>query len=217
MTATPYVPAAGRSWLTAFYDTGVALTMREPRWRPQLVEAALDELPDGGTVIDIGAGTGAISLALAARRPDANVIAIDGDPSVLDRARAKAGADCVTWTLGDATELPISDATADRVTCSLLLHHLTTASKLAALRDAHRALRPNGRLHIAEWGAPTGPATSAAFALLQRLDGHETTADHRAGRLPELIEEAGFSDATISSRVPTVWGSLELLTAHRSG
>lgn len=103
--------------------------------RPQLVEAALDGLPDVGTVIDIGAGTGAISLALAARRPDAHVIAIDGDHAVLDRAPAKAGADRVAWTLGGATELPISDATADRVTCSLLLHHLTTASELAAQRN----------------------------------------------------------------------------------
>ena len=214
-TPDRYVPAAGRAWLTGVYDTGVALTMREARWRPVLTEATVTDVIDGGTIVDVGAGTGTLSLALAARRPDVHVIAVDGDPAVLDRARAKPGADTVAWTQGDATSLPVSDGSVDRVTCSLVLHHLTTPAKLAALRESHRVLRVGGRLHVADWGAPTDRTMSAAFGVLQFLDGKETTADHRAGRLHQLVEQAGFTDLRVDLRLRTVWGSLELLTAEK--
>ena len=59
-----YVPAAGRAGLTALYDPVMALTMREQRWRPRLVAATLAGLPRGGTVIDVGAGTGALLVGL---------------------------------------------------------------------------------------------------------------------------------------------------------
>lgn len=216
MTAADrYVPAAGRTWLTGVYDMGVALTMREPLWRPVLTEEAVADLPDGGVIVDVGAGTGTQSLALAARRRDARVIAVDGDPAVLDRARVKPGADTVEWTHGKGTSLPVADASVDRVTCSLMLHHLTSDAKLTALRESHRILVPGGRLHVADWGAPTDRTMSAAFTLLELLDGKPTTADHRAGRLPGLIEQAGFTELRVTSRVRTVWGSLELLTAKR--
>jgi ribosomal protein L11 methylase PrmA len=77
---THYVPALGLAAFTGFYDTVLALMMRERRWRPRLCERIAAHVPRGGRIVDVGAGTGTLAIAVAARRPDAQVIAVDGDP-----------------------------------------------------------------------------------------------------------------------------------------
>lgn len=59
-----YVPAAGRQAFTAFYDPAMAATMREHAWRPPLAKRVLAGLPKGGTVIDVGPGTGTFAIKL---------------------------------------------------------------------------------------------------------------------------------------------------------
>ncbi|CAN5765562.1 peptide chain release factor N(5)-glutamine methyltransferase [soil metagenome] len=53
-----------------------------------LVERALDRLPQGGTIVDVGTGSGAIALAIKQERPDARVWATDDSSDALDYARA---------------------------------------------------------------------------------------------------------------------------------
>ena len=208
-----YVPAAGRAGLTRLYDPVMALTMREGTWRPALLEAVSADLPDGGTVIDVGAGTGTFVAALVRARSDARVVGVDGDEEALAIGRAKAPGASFARGLADA--LPIGDGGADVVTMSLLLHHLGTEAKGAALREAHRALRPGGALHVADWGRPSDPLMRTAFLGLQLLDGFPNTRDHAAGRLAELIERAGFAPVRTSHRLRTGFGTLELLSAKR--
>jgi ubiquinone/menaquinone biosynthesis C-methylase UbiE len=209
-----FVPAAGYAPLTRFYDPFMALTMRESRWRPALVARAVAALPERGTAVDIGAGTGAVTLRLARARPDATIIAVDPDATALDIARAKRGADAVDWREGRADAMPMEEGSADVVVMSLVLHHLAPAAKRAALAEARRVLRPGGSLLVADWGAPRGPLPRAGFALVRMLDGFDGTRDHGAGLLPARIAEAGLTTPRVWKRLPTVWGTLELLEAH---
>jgi ubiquinone/menaquinone biosynthesis C-methylase UbiE len=190
--------------------------MRERRWRFQMLDRVDGDLPRGGVAADLGCGTGTFAIALAARRPDASVIGVDGDAEILGLARAKEGAGGVDWRQGLAQELPLEDGAADLLTTSLVLHHLMPEDKTAALAEAARVLKPGGRLHVADWGRPHDPLLSGAFFVAQAIDGFARTADHRAGRLPEFFGAAGFGSIERYGRLRTGFGSLDLWRAENA-
>lgn len=109
-----------------------------------------------GRVADIGCGPGAMTLALLARSPDAQVDAVDGEPMMLDAARRRltaAGLDAqVEFRLGDLDSLELAEAAYDLVWVGSVVHHLpdqqSGVDRLAAL------LRPGGRLALGEGGLP---------------------------------------------------------------
>jgi ubiquinone/menaquinone biosynthesis C-methylase UbiE len=212
-----YVTALGIPALTRFYDSIIALTMRERLFRGKLTAQVLAGLPASGRIADVGAGTGTLAIGLAAAVPAAEVVAVDGDPQVLSIAAAKAGARAVEWKQGLASELPLAGESCDRVVMSLLLHHLDADGKRAALAEARRVLRPDGSLHIADWGKPQDPVMRAGLFTLAVFDGFDGIRDHAAGRLPRFVEGAGFAAPRRHDRLRTAWGSLELLSAGCPG
>jgi ubiquinone/menaquinone biosynthesis C-methylase UbiE len=207
------VPAAGLQALTRFYDPLLALTMREGAWRPPLVEQVLAGAP--ASVLDLGCGTGTLTVELARRAAAVRVVGVDGDREVLTRARAKAGPRTdIEFVEAMAQSLPFQDATFDRVVSSLVFHHLVPSLKHAALTEALRVLAPGGRLHLADFGRPHDPLMRIAFrAGVQALDGMENTRDHADGRLPEIVQAGGFRNVRVTARVRTALGTVELIAA----
>lgn len=205
-----YVPAAGRESLTRFYDLGIRLTMREGQWRPLLARAAVEGKPS--LIADVGCGTGTLTIAIAAKT-SATVVGIDGDPAILELARRKQGADRVDWREGLAGALPFADDSVDCLVTTLVLHHLPRETKIVALDEMKRVLRPGGTLLLADWGKAHGPGMRAAFFALQCLDGFTNTADNVAGLLPDYVSDASFTGVDRIKRLRTVFGSFEILRA----
>src|SRR5207245_144437 len=87
--AERYVPVAGRAWLTGIYDPAMALTMRERSFRSALIAAVLSD-PQPSVVLDVGCGTGTLTVQLAEADPTVQVLGVDGDEAVLARAAQKA-------------------------------------------------------------------------------------------------------------------------------
>ncbi len=107
---------------------------------------------DTRTVVDIGAGTGTGTMALARRFPAAELIAIDSSAFMLERLRATAGAQGLT----DRLRLVQADldvawpevGEVDVVWAALSLHHVADPDRV--LRDVHGALNPGGVLAVVE-------------------------------------------------------------------
>lgn len=212
-----YVTAAGRSGLSSLYDPAMALTMRERTWRPVVVDAVIAD-PRPRRVLDVGVGTGTQAVEIARRAPLIETIGVDGDPKILARAAKKTsehGAD-IELIEGRAEKLPLPDDSTDVVVMTLILHHLDSESKRAALAEARRVLRHGGRLVVADWGKPLDPLSRGLFLLLQVLDGFATTNPHAAGEIPRVIERCGFANVRRAGRWRTAWGTLELLIGENS-
>lgn len=214
-TEPRYIPATRWRIFTRLYDPVLALAMRERRFRGLMGQRVSADLPTQGTGVDVGCGTGTFAIALASQRADAKVLGVDGDSEILALARDKPRANAVEWHQGLAQELPLDDQSADLVTMSLVLHHLLPEEKREALAEVGRVLKPGGRLHVADWGRPGDPLMSGLFFVAQAIDGFDRTRDHRAGRLPEFITEAGFGPAERYGFFRTAFGSLDLLRAGK--
>lgn len=110
----------------------------------QALPALLDE---GWTVGDLGCGTGQVACALAPFV--ARVIAVDRSGEMLQAARRRVrDLPSVEVKRGELEALPIADEELDAATLLLVLHHLPDPG--AALAEAARALKPGGRLVIAD-------------------------------------------------------------------
>lgn len=148
------------------------------------------------TIVDLGAGTGTGTVALAHRFPDASIVALDASESMLDRVRAKArelGLDGrVRAELADVdTHWPDTGAP-DLVWTVSTLHHLADPERV--LRDVHAAMAPGGVLVAVEMDdQPRFLTDSAGTALEDRTRAVMAHAGWNAH--PDygpVLERAGF-------------------------
>lgn len=110
------------------------------------------ELSAGETVVDLGCGAGFDALLAAAMvGPRGLVIGVDMTPAMLKKARRNArdlGCTNIEFREGFLEDLPVADATADVVISNGVFN--LCPDKEAALAEAHRVLKPGGRLQAAD-------------------------------------------------------------------
>jgi ubiquinone/menaquinone biosynthesis C-methylase UbiE len=145
----------------------------------------------GQVVVDLGAGPGFFTLP-AARMVGVGgrVYAVDVEPLMLEVCRQRAeeaGLTGIETVHSGETQVPLPDATADRVMIAFVLHEADDVAAL--LREAARLLRPGGEILVAEWlkaeGTPGPPLDHrigeddlAGFAAQAGLEPVPT--DHRS-------------------------------------
>jgi len=150
----------------------------DQRWRKVAVKLAGVKPTD--RIVDVACGTGDLTLKFAAALMAANntgssrwpilpprdqLLGIDFTFEMLPLARRKArehrsdrvpsAGEMVHWLCGDATALPLPDASADVVSIAFGIRNVNNPA--AAVREFRRILRPGGRLIILEFSLPTNP------------------------------------------------------------
>lgn len=199
-----FVPALGSHRLTPLYRPLSALTT--PLIKRFL---GLADVRPGMSVLDLGCGVGTLALLVARAQPTARVVGLEVDQTVLDIARRRiktAGAD-IELRLSTIEDADFAPASFDRILTTFVLHHLSTEDKLSALREAGRILRPDGELHVADFGPPHNLRMRLASLPLARL-GNDRTAANLSGRLPALMGEAGFMTVAEKGHYMTPLGTV---------
>lgn len=212
---TDFVPALRFRALTRFYDTTVRFTTRERRVKQYLLDAAA--ITPGALVLDLGCGTGTLSIWIKQQCPDARVVGLDADREILEIARRKAkrAAVDIEFLEANAADIPMQDCSVDCLVSSLFFHHLPPEMKRKVLAEVLRVLRNDAAIHISDWGRPSNVLMRALFFLVQWLDGFATTGDSVSGRLPAMLVEAGARDVDEYGCFNTMLGTIRLLVAKR--
>ncbi|MCV7112484.1 methyltransferase domain-containing protein [Mycolicibacterium setense] len=181
-----YLPAAGHDAFLPGYDLLTRVLGMNPAYRELVAQAGLS---GGQRIVEIGCGTGNLTIRAKKACPGADIVGTDPDPRALQRAQRKAkGMNGISFTRAYAQELPFDDGGFDLALSSMMLHHLDEATKTAAARELFRVLRPGGRLHVV---------------------------DVRGDALARLFEDAGFECAVVGSGRIRLAGRLTYLRAIR--
>lgn len=138
--------------------------------RQEARAAALAEMvrtfvqPEGGErALDVGTGTGALALALAPLVRE--VVGVDREPALLEKAREQAPENA-TFLEGDATALPFPDAAFDLTATVRTLHHVHRPE--LAVAELTRVTRPQGRVLVVDQLAPLDPLEAVELDRFER-------------------------------------------------
>lgn len=153
---------------------------------------AMAAMKPGEVVVDIGSGGGLDSF-LAAKRvgPTGHVIGVDMTKEMLIRSRRSAklnGYTNVEFRRGDATDLPVEDESVDVVISNCVIN--LTEDKGKVFAEAHRVLKPGGRLEISDmvFSGPVGrEARAAAVGWSECVTGALIEEE-----MLDLVAQAGF-------------------------
>lgn len=148
-------------------------------------------------ILDLGCGTGWGGRQLAVRYPNAELLACDIAPGMLDEARRHeswwrriSGRTRAGYLCADAEALPLSAASVDMVWSNLALQWVNDLPQ--TLCDLHRIVRSNGLLIFSTFGVDTLHELRAAFHGVDGYNHLNRFADlHDIG---DMLVAAGFAD-----------------------
>jgi len=187
------------------FDEATSRRIERTYMTPDVVEQrkvarALLGLAPGEHVLDIGCGPGFLAEEMAeAVGPAGSVHGIDPSPPMLAIAGARSAAAPLTFGPGEATALPLADASADVVTATQVYEYVTDMT--AALAEVRRVLRPGGRVLVldTDWDSIVWHSSDPERMRRVLAAWDEHLADpYLPRRLGGLLREAGFTVAHAS-------------------
>jgi len=166
------------------------------------VTVSLAGVKPGDWVLEVGCGTGSLTLAAKRRAgPSGRVFGIDIIPGMIEVSRQKAAQanQEITFYLAGIDEIPFAESQFDVVMCSFMIFHMSEAVRRKGLAEIYRVLKPGGRLLVLDLAMPTQPLSRF---IARKLLGFGV--EHELSELIPVMETAGFSGigtAPVSFRI----------------
>lgn len=189
------------------------------RWSRQIAPRFLDWLDAADQLdwLDVGCGTGALSIAILDRCDPKSLISVDPSEGFLKRARASTADGRATFEVGDAQALPVDTGSKDMIVSGLVLNFVPDKEK--ALAEMQRVARSRGTVAFYVWDYPGGGVEfmRAFWTAATALDPHarDLTEDRRfpfctADGLANLAKSTGLTSVDcIQIEVPTLFKDFE--------
>jgi SAM-dependent methyltransferase len=188
------------------------------RWSRPVAEEFLAWLavPPGGSWLDVGCGTGALSQKILAGNAPARVVGVDSSEGFVAHARAHVADARAEFRVGDARALLVEDGTFDATVSGLVLNFVPDQTK--AVSEMRRATRAGGTIAAYVWDY------AGEMQLMRRFWDAAVALNPAAGELDEarrfpvcrpealqaLFADAGLGNVeTRAIDVPTVFADFD--------
>jgi trans-aconitate 2-methyltransferase len=175
-----------RDWDAATYDR---LPIPMTRWGASVL--AWLELAGNERVLDAGCGTGQVTALLFERLPAGHIVALDGSPSMIDRARERLGDERITYVVADLLQPLTVDEPVDAVLSTATFHWVLDHDAL--FRNLAAVMRPGGQL-AAQCGGEGNIASIEAALRTMGEDFRGTKYYAGPEETRARLESAGFID-----------------------
>lgn len=207
-----YISALKFDFLTKLYDPLIKIVMPENLFKNTLIEQA--NILSGHRVLDFGCGTGTLTIMAKIKSPESTIIGIDVDKKIIDIAKKKIALQRLDIGIDkyDGNAMPYENESFDKVISSLVFHHLIGEQKGNTLKEIYRILKPNGEIHIADFGRPRNRIMKLISYFLQLF---EPITDNIKGLIPDYLKSSGFIDVGENKYFNTVFGTLSLYNARK--
>jgi demethylmenaquinone methyltransferase/2-methoxy-6-polyprenyl-1,4-benzoquinol methylase/phosphoethanolamine N-methyltransferase len=164
--------------------------------REKLLELAAPQ--PGEKLLDVGCGTGAVTLAAKSKVRDIEAHGIDASPEMIAVAKEKAAKARyeIDFQVALIEAIPFPDAAFDLATSSLMLHHLPDDLKSKGFAEIRRVLRPGGRLVATDFAAESRLGLDSPIGHILSILGIQRGASV-VDKLTPMLKEAGFADVEV--------------------
>ena len=149
----------------------------------QIIEgiAAMVDLSEGGVGLDVGCGSGALTIACARRNPRARFVGIDRwgkeyasfSKTLCEENAAAEGVSNVEFRQGDAVKLDFPDESFDAVTSNYVYHNIPSRDRQAILLETLRVLKKGGTFALHDIFSKSKYGDMEAFAEKLRAMGYQ--------------------------------------------
>jgi SAM-dependent methyltransferase len=145
------------------FSAGDAYEAYMGRWSKLLAPAYVSfaGVKDGERVLDVGAGTGSLALAVEAKTKASQIVGIDPSAGSISYAKKSARSARVRFEVGDGQALPYRDASFDHAMSQFVINFIPDHEK--ALREMRRVTRPGGVVSSCVWDYGAGMESLRIF------------------------------------------------------
>lgn len=167
------------------------------RYREKIINYA--ELQSGERVLEVGCGTGTLSLMAKRRVDDGEVIGLDLSPKMVKQAEKKSEKYKldVKFIEGSIDNIPFPDNYFDVVLSSWMFHHLPIKIKREGLKEIHRVLKKGGRFLFFDFSKP---GNVIGYMITPLFIWTDFLRVHIFGDITSYFKESGFQDITLKRK-----------------